>query len=240
MRHAGRGDDAQSRERSGSAVTGASVGAPLCDAGSALQPFEADAAASAVSSSLGGAWVARDSRVGRCHIHSATAAQHSAGSHFNVGSVTAAQMEPVAIMAKANWRARRGMARCSRQSSTMGPNRGWVRSQRSQRLLPREKQAAASSTKGVVGRSGRKMPAIPSSRLITPAISQGSRRQRAGCRVVISAAGARCRVRGPKGEQKEVEAGPGRGREAPHRDGADYPIRTDDLPLTRRLLYQLS
>jgi hypothetical protein len=83
-----------------------------------------------------------------------------------------------AIMAVASCLARKGRARSVRQSCTIGPKRGCVSSHISQRTLPREKQKAASKTKGVVGNSGNTMPTTPTVRLKIPASNQAQRCQR--------------------------------------------------------------
>ncbi len=115
-------------------------------------------------------------RVGKRHNHHATQAQQAAGSQARCkGSLNAAVMEPKAIITLANCLARSGTARVARQSRTIGPNTRCSSNQRSQRVLPREKQNAASSTKGVVGSSGTKMPMMPRSRLAMPANNHKTR-----------------------------------------------------------------
>lgn len=115
--------------------------------------------------------------MGKRHSHAAAQAQANAGSQGQRGITYQAQAELTAIVAQAHCLARSGTAREARQSRTQGPNLGWVTSQCSQRGLPREKQAAASSTNGTVGSSGRKAPTAPSSRLSQPAASQRARRK---------------------------------------------------------------
>jgi hypothetical protein len=64
-----------------------------------------------------------------------------------------AQTELKVIITQATCLARKGTARCWRQLRTMGPKRGCASIQASARALLREKQKAASSTKGVVGKT---------------------------------------------------------------------------------------
>jgi hypothetical protein len=103
-------------------------------------------------------------------------AQTTAGSQGQRGITYQAQAELTAIVAQAHCLARNGTAREARQSRTHGPNLGWVTSQRSQRGLPREKQAAASNTNGTVGSNGRNAPMAPSSKLSQPAAIHRTRR----------------------------------------------------------------
>lgn len=115
-------------------------------------------------------------RVGKRHNHQATQAQQAAGSQASDrGSLNAAVIEPKAIITLANCLARSGTARVARQSRTIGPNTRCSSNHRSQRVLPREKQNAASNTKGVVGSSGTKMPMMPRSRLAMPANNHKTR-----------------------------------------------------------------
>ena len=118
-------------------------------------------------------------RVGCRHIHTATQPQHKAGTTRQADEIThAAQALLTAIITKANCLARSGMARVARQSRTMGPQRGWCSTQCSQRALPREKHQAASSTNGVVGSKGRKMPNTPRAKATVPASNHSGRNQR--------------------------------------------------------------
>lgn len=115
-------------------------------------------------------------RDGNRHIQNAVAAQTTAGSQPILGgNVNQAQVEPIAIIVQASCLTRSGIARRARQPRTIGPKRGCASSQRSQRSLPRAKQKAASSTKGVVGSSGRKMPIIPVTNASAPAATQNAR-----------------------------------------------------------------
>ncbi len=115
---------------------------------------------------------------GRLQSQHATAAQHTAGSQRQGDGISHQdQALPSAIISVANCLARRGTARRARHSATIGPKRGCASIQRSTRVEPREKQKAASSTKGVVGSSGRKIPTRPSARLTAPAPAQTRRCQ---------------------------------------------------------------
>src|SRR5690349_15346460 len=119
--------------------------------------------------------------VGSRQSQAATAAQQTAGTqHQAGGNWKPATTEPTAIITVASCLARSGTARFARQSSIHGPKRGCPSSQRSQRALPREKQKAASSTKGTVGSNGRKMPTKPAPRLSQPAASHKSFSSRPG------------------------------------------------------------
>src|SRR5690242_11898468 len=68
-----------------------------------------------------------------------------------------------------------GMAPCSRQLRSVGPNWGWFSSQRSSRGDERAKQAAARMRNGVVGNSGRKAPTKPTATSTQPAAKKAGR-----------------------------------------------------------------
>lgn len=112
--------------------------------------------------------------------------QQAAGTQATLpGSTHAAQAQPKDIIVQASCLARRGIARRARHCRIIGPNFGCSSSQRSQRELLRAKQKAASSTNGVVGNKGRKMPTAPVTKLASPAPSQSRRRHKG--RVLASA-----------------------------------------------------
>ena len=114
--------------------------------------------------------------LGRLHIHSATKMQTPPGSQrHGCGISSHDPAELIVIITVANCLTRNGIDRCRRQARIDGPRRGCSISHRSQRRLPREKQKAASSTKGVVGRSGSTIPTTPSARLTAPAAAQAMR-----------------------------------------------------------------
>lgn len=118
-------------------------------------------------------------RVGSRQSQISTQAQLMPGAQRQADGMThQAQALLAAIISVASCLARSGTAWCRRQSSTIGPRRGWFSSQCSQRWLPREKQKAANNTKGVVGSSGRKMPSRPKPSATAPASSHKPRSQR--------------------------------------------------------------
>lgn len=81
-----------------------------------------------------------------------TAGRSRPGNQRNTGGMAhQAHAELRLVVAQASCLARSGTARCWRQLRTMGPKRGCASIQASARALLREKQKAASSTKGVVG-----------------------------------------------------------------------------------------
>ena len=80
------------------------------------------------------------------------------------------QAQPSTMLSVATCLARSGTERLARQSRTIGPKCGCASSQVSQRTLPREKHHAASSTKGAVGSSGKKMPTMPASKKVAAAV----------------------------------------------------------------------
>ena len=93
---------------------------------------------------------------GSDHNHVATAAQTIAGKPMNQPSNNQAfRAEPAIIDTVASHLTRRDTVRRTRQSCSGGPKRGWSSSQRSQRLQPREKDQAASNTKGTAAKGGR-------------------------------------------------------------------------------------
>lgn len=74
-----------------------------------------------------------------------------------------------AIVPTARYLVPRVRLRCRSQLRSIGPSRRCCSIQRCTRGDALAKQAAASNTKGVVGRPGRKMPITPSSRASPPA-----------------------------------------------------------------------
>lgn len=86
-------------------------------------------------------------------------------------SATAVAAQLAAMQTKARHLARVPIARCSVQSRSGVPKAGCVSSHRSSRGEEREKHQAASSRNGVVGRTGRMMPAAPRPSIVVPANS---------------------------------------------------------------------
>lgn len=114
-------------------------------------------------------------------------------------------------------------ARCSFQSRMGGPKRGCSINQRCVRSDPRAKKKAATSRKGVVGRSGRTTPTTASPRQSHPNARYGSR--------VVQSSKSAHRLRKSGAEQRQaipspLDARPSRGRKDLHRRPRSVPRRT--------------
>ena len=120
---------------------------------------------------MGGRTGIRVQASGSRHIQTATQKQNTAETaaiHQRSGNWYSIRQHEKAIMLNAKYLARRGTARRSSQSLTIGPKKRCWCSQRWKRGEARAQQAAARITNGVVGKMGRKMPRMPSSSAIAP------------------------------------------------------------------------
>ncbi|SOZ14931.1 hypothetical protein CBM2609_A40128 [Cupriavidus taiwanensis] len=148
-------------------------------------------------------------RVGNRTIHTLTPTAHASNAADTSGRPRSSHaVVPIDshIIDSARHFALNGMLRWRCQSLTSGPKRGCPSSHSWKRCEPRAKQAAASSTNGVVGSTGRKMPTTPSSRHSPPSATQTARSTRWRWLSTASGSGS--------GERSGVEGGNGRRKAA--------------------------